>query len=134
MGVMSSLPFFMVINLIVALGYLALRKKMVNRQGSSTVTLAGLFTLIFMSGALVLLLPAGSYMVSLLVTAVTSAHLLPSKFKIARFIPIAMAIVLFTPNIILIFIGSGLKALVLATILVALLTELWSESFADLHT
>ena len=123
---LASLPFLLLDLIAVILIYLAIRKRLVGRWGASVVSLGGMLIWLLFAVVLLAALPVGNYILSIPLLVAVLAHFLPEKWKIAALIPAAIATILFAPNLVLTFLGTGMVMLALVNILVILNVELWA--------
>ena len=130
----ASLPFFLAVNLITTISFLFIRDKLVKRLGSMPGIIAGMLCWFILAITTALLLQVGSYIFTIPLLFVIGVSILPTKIKYARFIPAIVATVLFTPNVVLAYLGTGQQTLVLVTLFVAMDSELWAEAYSDFST
>jgi len=124
----ASLPFFIAAVACILHVYLFIRGKLAKRFGREEVTQAGLVFWFLLSILTAALLPVGSYIFTIPLTAAILAGFWPGRWRFARFIPASIATILFVPNVVLAFLGTGLETLVLVAILAVLNVELWAET------
>jgi hypothetical protein len=125
----ASLPFFLAAVILVVIAWLVFRTSLARRSGMPAVNLAGLFLWAILAILLAVFMPVGSALLTLPLLAACLVALLPARLKVAGVIPAAMAVILFTPNIVLAFLGTGMQTLILVTILAALCAEIWAEAW-----
>ena len=122
----ASLPFFLIVIALGVAGYLVVRIKLSQRLGSPTLALAGLLFWLLLAVITAALLPVGSTIFTLPAMAAILVAFLPIRAWWAKLLPAALATILFVPNIVLAFLGTGMETLMLVTLLAAILAELWA--------
>jgi hypothetical protein len=121
----ASLPFFLVSLAIVTAVCLVLENILVKSRGRSAAILGGLYLWFLFAVVFSVLLPVGGYLFPIPLIIAVFVKLLPAKFSWAGVFPAMVAIVLFAPNLVLAYLGTGLQVLVIITTLLAMNVELW---------
>jgi len=122
----ASLSFFLGSILILTLAFFVFRGKIVKAYDTQAVSLAGMLIWLLLSATSVVLLPVGSTVFTIPLSAGVLARFLPDRASLLKMIPAVLATILFIPNVDLIFLGSGLDGFVLVTIFVILNAESWA--------
>jgi hypothetical protein len=125
----ASLPAFLLVVGIVVYSFIVIRRKLVSRLGAPPISYAGASWWLLLSIVSSVLLQVGSYVFVLPLVTVVLINILPDKLKVTHFILAAIATILIFPNITLTYLSTGLKALVLITVLLVMLTEFWAEAY-----
>jgi Peptidase family M28 len=128
----ASLPFFLTVIVIVGIVFLLVRKKIETRYGSSLLKISGLYAWLLFSIILVIIVPVGSYLFIIPLSLAIVIQIFPERWKYASLVPAIIAAILFTPNIVLAFLGTGQQTLVLVSLFVVLIIELWAQAYSNL--
>jgi hypothetical protein len=123
----ASLPYFLVSLLVVGVASLIIQKKLIKSLGSTAVYLGVLMAWLCFSFLLSFLLPVGSYIITIPLILAICVSFLPRNKKWLWSLPAIVAAILLSPNIVLAYLGAGLQALAIVTLLLALNVEIWAE-------
>jgi hypothetical protein len=129
----ASLPFFLGVLVLVGFGYISLRRIITKQFGRAAGNDAGLLCWLLLSIVSAILLQAGSYLFTIPILIAVLISLLPDELQYLWVLPAAASTVLSFPNLVLAYLGTGMKTLFLVSFLFVLNLELWMIAISFLQ-